>query len=159
MSRIATLAGLDPEFRRRLESLLERTSVVMPTLRVYESLRSPRRQEELYARGRTTGTPGKTVTRARAYQSAHQHGMAVDLVFHNGKAWTWDEPFRGAWDELHRLARAEGLEPLSFEKPHIQVQGFRWQRLPQGPRDDDGWARWLANGRVPGSEAPTRLSE
>lgn len=157
MSRIAALEGLDRDFRARLERLLRRTSAVMPTLQVFESLRSPRRQNELFARGRNPSKPdyGRTVTRARAYQSAHQHGLAVDLVFRAGDAWSWDEPFKGAWDELHRMARQEGLEPLSFEKPHLQAAGFDWRQLATGPLDDAGWTRWLRERGVPGSDDPT----
>ena len=47
-------------------------------LLVYCTLRSPEEQDELYAHGRTK--PGPIVTNARAWQSWHQFGRAVDAV-------------------------------------------------------------------------------
>lgn len=146
--RHAAFDLLAPSFRASLEGLLgelakdERTS----SLRVFETIRSPSRQLELYARGRDPAKPdyGRTVTKAKPYQSAHQHGLAVDLVFHVGGSWTWSEPARGGWARLHTLAHAHGLEPLSFEKPHLQVRDFRWQTLARGPEDDAGWLEWLS---------------
>lgn len=150
MSRIASLDLLDPTFRARLDRVLVTCAKELPTLHVFETIRPPSRQEELYQRGRDPKAAdfGRTVTRARAYQSAHQFGLAVDLVFKDSKGkWTWSEPFKGAWDKLHEIARAEGLEPLSFERPHLQLAGFNWRKLTRGPADDAGWVAWLARGR------------
>ena len=114
-------------------------------LRVFESIRPPSRQNALYAQGRDRAKPdyGRTVTKARAYQSAHQFGLAVDLVFFVRGKWTWEEPFPGAWDRLHAAARGCGLEALSFEKPHLQLVDFDFRRLTPGPKDDAGWLEWL----------------
>jgi peptidoglycan L-alanyl-D-glutamate endopeptidase CwlK len=57
---------------------------------VYCTLRSPEEQDDLYAQGRTK--PGPIVTNARAWQSWHQFGRAIDSVpLRAGKA-LW-EPF------------------------------------------------------------------
>jgi len=47
-------------------------------LKVLETDRAPERQTALYAQGRTA--PGKIVTHARAYESAHNWGLALDVV-------------------------------------------------------------------------------
>lgn len=145
MTRIADVALLAPAFRTRLASMLDELSRDLPTLRVYETARAPSRQEALYRRGRDPKAPdfGRTVTRARAYQSAHQYGLAADLVFRIGDEWSWEEPERGAWDRMRLAAARAGLEPLSFERPHVQMIGFSWVGLARGPMDDEGWMRWL----------------
>jgi hypothetical protein len=131
----------------RLEDLLGELDAHKLPMRVFESIRAPSRQEMLYMRGRDPGAEdfGRTVTKARAYQSAHQFGLAADMVFRMADGtWTWDEPVRGMWDTFTRLAKAAGLETLNFERPHVQISGFDWRGLPRGPMDDGGWLAWLA---------------
>jgi len=144
------LALLAPVFRGPLDRVLVRCQrdPDLVLLDVFESIREPSRQNALYERGRDplAADFGRTVTRAKAYQGAHQYGLAVDLVFHLATGWSWDEPVPGAWERLHGIAREEGLEPLSFEKPHLQLAGFDWRALPKGPEDDAGWLAWLTDG-------------
>ena len=68
--------------------------------RVFETYRSPDRQDALFKKG---------TTKALRYQSAHQFGLAVDYVpYINGK-WEWDaDPY--TWETLHTHARECGLE-------------------------------------------------
>ena len=47
-------------------------------VKISETYRTPQRQDILYAEGRTT--PGDIVTQAKAYQSYHNYGLAVDIV-------------------------------------------------------------------------------
>ena len=57
--------------------------------RFTEVLRSSARQAELYAQGRSK--PGKIVTNAKAWESAHQFGLSVDVVLIlDGKEASWD---------------------------------------------------------------------
>lgn len=145
MARISTIGLLDVQFQSRLAKLFRELEHSHIPLGVFESIRSPSRQGELFARGRdaSKGDYGRTVTRARAYQSAHQFGLAVDLVFHVDGEWTWDEPAPGSWDEMTRLAKRCGLETLSFERPHIQAAGFDWRLEDPGPMEDSLWTQWL----------------
>lgn len=140
--RIADLTLLRPEFRSKLELLLDDCAEHLPTLKVFESVRSPERQAELYARGRDPKASdfGRTVTKAGPWQSAHQFGMGVDLVFCPNGQWSWD----GDWALLRQLANQRGLQQLSFEQPHIQLPTFDWRVLARGPDDTDGWLAWLA---------------
>lgn len=135
---------LHAEMRERLRALNELLAVDLPTLHLYESYRSPGRQAILYARGRTTGhgTPGKTATRAPAWRSLHQYGLAADYVFRASENWSWQEPERGAWQRYHELARRCGLEALSFEKPHVQMPESL-ARLKVGNYPPGGGAEWV----------------
>jgi peptidoglycan LD-endopeptidase CwlK len=138
-------AHLHPLLRNFLTELDGELAAAGIPLALYEGGRSPFRQVELFARGRGVGEPGKTVTRARAWASMHQYGMAVDYVFRVGERWTWEEPKRGMWDEFTRIARGIGLRTLSFEKPHAELpvvlSDLQAGRFPVG--GDETWERWI----------------
>src|SRR3990167_2730199 len=111
MPRNADPRVLHGAFEPLVQTLLARCTDNGLPISLYEGARSPVRQVELYARGRVAGAKdfGKTVTRAKAWGSHHQFGVAADLVFHVRGAWTWDEPRRGDWALFTRLATAGGL--------------------------------------------------
>lgn len=90
---------------------------------LFEGYRSPIRQAQLYAQGRTA--PGRIVTRARPFQSWHQYGLAGDLVVYQDSKWTWKpiELYKRAGSILCEL----GLEWLGNSKtfpemPHYQFK-------------------------------------
>ena len=146
--RLTSTILLHPSFRERIAHVYKSLEDESIPLALYEGVRTPWRQAELYARGRTTGG-GKIVTRAKAWQSFHQYGLAVDFVFEAPDGgWTWDEPVSGMWDRYHEIARAAGLEPLSSERPHVQlpwsIADLRAGRLPPGGEDTE-WERWIAD--------------
>ena len=89
------------------------------------TLRSGAEQDALYAKGRTE--PGKIVTKARAGQSAHQYGLALDFVILDaGKAdWSGDSL---AWNDAIELAQNRGLQSLRpMESAHLQHPN--WKQL------------------------------
>lgn len=141
--RISDLALLEPEFRLRLRSVLDQTEEKALPFRVYETIRSPGRQTALYARGRDRNRPdfGRTVTKARAWQSAHQYGQAADIVGWENGEWSWEDHL--PWAKLHEVAIGAGLVTLSFEKPHVQLAGFDFNALEHGPDTEAGWLQWL----------------
>jgi peptidoglycan L-alanyl-D-glutamate endopeptidase CwlK len=142
--RQSDLTLCHPAFVPRVMALQERLVAEGIPLEVFETVRSPFRQAELYARGRTL--PGTKATNAKAWESLHQYGLAVDLVFKVGGQWTWNEPRPGLWLRYQQLALAQGLEVLSFEKPHVQA-GYPLSHLRRGayPFGGDGssWQEWL----------------
>ena len=89
--------------------------------------RSPAEQDALYAIGRTK--PGRKVTNAKAGESAHNFGLALDFVpLENGKP-VWGEG-HDAWRKAGNLAPTYGLEWAGTwtrfrEYPHIQVPNWR----------------------------------
>lgn len=138
---------LQPAFRDSVRALQADLVSLKVPLAPYETIRSPARQDALWARGRDPNAfdYGRTVTKSRAWQSAHQFGMGVDFVFRKADgSWTWDEPERGMWVTYRMLARAHGLECLSFEQPHVQPAGFDWRTQVIGPSDEYAWLGWLA---------------
>jgi peptidoglycan L-alanyl-D-glutamate endopeptidase CwlK len=85
-------------------------------------------QAALYAQGRTT--PGRIVTNAKPGQSAHNYGLAIDIVpLVNGKPdWTGDD---AVWQQVGKLGMAAGLEWLGaphsefVEQAHFQLPNWR----------------------------------
>lgn len=99
------------------------------TLRVLETDRSPARQITLYAQGRTTD--GQVVTYARPYETAHNYGLAADVIpvpttelnwkrlrdharaLGMGLIGEWDRGHlqHPAWPQILNLLRAKWREP------------------------------------------------
>ncbi|ODN70166.1 Exo-glucosaminidase LytG precursor [Methylobrevis pamukkalensis] len=134
---------------------------------MFESFRTPERQAELYAQGRSK--PGKIVTKAKPWQSFHQYGCAADFVLHVDGKWSWETSgsLRRSWERLHEIGRANGLEPLSWELPHLQIAGLTLANLQSGlypALGDDDWAEnlaaaiagWTGNGAPPPPEMSGR---
>lgn len=55
---------------------------------VFETFRTPQRQAQIHAQGRTA--PGKIVTNAKGWQSWHQYGVAADIALRIDGRWSWD---------------------------------------------------------------------
>lgn len=87
------------------------------------TLRSNDEQAKLYAQGRTA--PGHIVTNAPAGRSAHNFGLAIDVVpVVNGKPdWNGKDP---VWQQIGQLGVAAGLQWAGTpgfpfpEEPHFQ---------------------------------------
>ena len=137
---------LHPAFRKALKGLVSDLGSADIPLFVFEAFRTPTRQAFLYAQGRTR--PGPIVTYAQPWYSYHQYGLAVDMVFGGPGKWTWDEPKKGMWKKFHELAKNNGLMPLDFETPHVQLAGTSSNALSEGKYPDGGdenWAETLAS--------------
>lgn len=128
--------------RYMLEKLDERGIQFVATC----GYRSPARQSELYAIGRSV--PGKRVTNARAFESAHQFGLAVDVARKkvDGKL-SWDP---ADYIFLAGAAREHGLEwggNWSFpDLPHVQHLDFvtAKQLAPLAEQ----WSRSMTEGKT-----------
>ena len=93
-----SLGDLHPEMRDRVHQLITMLGAVSPLV-PFEGYRTPERQTELAAQR-------PPVTRAKAWQSAHQYGLAVDFALLNDDgSWEWPDSDDPHWDELHRIAR------------------------------------------------------
>ncbi len=112
-SRSSNLALLAPEFRGRLERVVERMEREFGvTVEVIETGRSQERQDALFAQGRTA--PGPVVTWTRA--SRHSRGLAADVTVNGG----WTD--RAAFERLAVVAREEGLRTPGPRDPgHIEL--------------------------------------
>jgi len=118
--------------------------------RLQEGFRSPERQAELYAQGRTR--PGAIVTKAGPGQSNHNYGVAFDVVPGAviGKP-NWD-PENPAWAQLGQIGKNLGLEwggDWKFtDRPHFQLANANWREM----RNDPKFAHYAP--QAPGTPAP-----
>ena len=130
------LSLLAPEFRHRLERVIERMRAEFGDVEVVETLRSRERQEALFAQGRTRSGPVVTWTR----NSAHLGGYAADVVVGH----SYDNA--AAYARLATIARDEGLRTLAPRDPgHVELPGA-------AGRPDYGAGR-LAYGDAPAGSA------
>lgn len=148
---------LHPAVRGAILKVVEETNALGLPFRIFEAYRTPERQNWLYAEGRTR--PGRIVSKARAWQSMHQYGLAADLVLFVDGQWSWGGK-ASDWAKMHEIAGSLGLTPLKFETPHIEIIGADWRQYQQGhfpPGGDESWydaislaaARWAAKGENP----------
>lgn len=151
MMRISDTAALRPDFAARiskLKSLLEAESI---PLHIFETARSPARQQELWNRGRMPDAPdfGRTVTSSLPFHSAHQYGLAVDWAFVIAGDWTWKEPREGLWNRFGELALQSNVHQLRdhsgdlIEENHVQMIPFNLSSMQRGPMDTAAWYQWL----------------
>jgi len=95
-----------PALRGELDKIYEEIRNRGVAVRFTSTLRTFEEQEKLYAQGRTR--PGQVVTNARAGQSYHNYGLAVDfcLLLEGGKKVSWnrsldlDHDGQKDWDEV-----------------------------------------------------------
>lgn len=112
---------LHPLMRRRVDALVLALEKAKNPLRIFEGYRSPIRQRNLHDSGRG-------VTKAGAWESAHQYGLAVDFAVPRGgrrDGWTWTvDPAH--WRELAVLAAHEGLYVPSpgWDPGHVEHPAF-----------------------------------
>jgi peptidoglycan L-alanyl-D-glutamate endopeptidase CwlK len=129
---------LCPAFASRLMIFEQRLQQANLLFYLFQGLRLPEDQEELYAQGRTK--PGKIVTNARGLpipDSLHCMGLAADYVLDGmpdkpGLQWSWDlkadlnHDGKSDWQLMAEIAKDCGMEPGYFwpkfpDAPHIQT--------------------------------------
>jgi peptidoglycan L-alanyl-D-glutamate endopeptidase CwlK len=121
------LSDLAPGYMSRFVQWLDACKSQGLDLLVTSTLRTMAEQDALYAIGRTK--PGKRVTNAKAGQSAHNYGLALDFVpIVDGKP-EWSGK-HSHWQMAGSLAPTYGLEWAGTwtrfrELPHVQVPGWR----------------------------------
>ena len=124
-------------------------------VRLTSGYRSAKEQNALYAQGRSE--PGQVVTNAKAGQSYHNYGLAVDFVIiHNNKTDYDLNTDRNRndipdWQELGELGKALGFE-----------WGGDWNSFPDYPHlqmDFDLSIRQLAAGKRPDEKETAPLAD
>lgn len=119
----ARLSAVNPQLAEKCRAIIELAEREGFTLIVTCGFRSNEEQNRLYEIGRRGITGERKVTNARAGQSNHNHGTAVDFAFVVGGAISWDEKL---YQNLGRWARAVGLswggDWKSFsDLPHVEL--------------------------------------
>ena len=137
-----SLDHLHPVVRLAVKKVRDQLNKEGHSFEVFESFRTPQRQAFLYAQGRTR--PGSKVTKAPPWSSYHQYGLAVDFVLKVNGNWSWETKgkFAKGWQRLHALGDKLGLEPLSWELPHLQYKGVTINQLRSGDFPDGGDGAW-----------------
>jgi len=122
---------LYPKFAHQLADFLELCTAKGLHVEGTEGYRSPERQAELYAKGRTA--PGPRVTNARPGLSPHQWGCACDFIFigEDGK-----RTYEGDWKEFGCCAERAGLVwggnfSSIPDRPHVEYGQWRSVRAAQ----------------------------
>lgn len=139
---IARLKQLHPTIRDKALSAYRESVRITPVgvhPFIIESLRSFERSNQLYAQGRTK--PGRIVTNAKAGQSYHNYGLAIDFVnLVNGKMnWSVDEN----WMKVVNCFKAQGFvwggDFRSIkDNPHFEMTfGLSWRQLLQKYSEKD----------------------
>lgn len=119
---------LYPVFLELIKTLLINCEKRGHTFFAISGYRSPEEQSKLYSQGRTLA--GKIVTNAKAFESFHNFGLAVDLCHdldHNketGLQPDWNmAPYKILQEEANKLGLTSGLDFKTFpEGPHVQFK-------------------------------------
>lgn len=112
---------LAPQFREMVIAALSEAQLMGVDLHIYEGFRSLERQQYLWDSGRSR--PGPIVTNAKPGQSAHNWGLAADLVAKVDGKWSWDEK-KVPYKKLVALYEKIGLKSLApFELVHVEYTG------------------------------------
>lgn len=158
------IAKLQPKVREEVTKIIQECDTTLTgraKVCITQSLRTFKEQEELYALGRTKVNPvGKTqkkpmgnkVTNAKAGQSIHNYGFAVDicLIIDNKEAsWDtakdWDNDRIADWYECVKIFAKYGWEwggnwKTFKDLPHFDRKGYNsWRKLSKLKQDKNGY--------------------
>lgn len=148
-----------PDISERVKKTFEEVKTTTGlSMRVTEGLRSWKRQEDLYAQGRTA--PGSIVTWSKPGDSFHHYGFAVDACFQGTDPYL-EHHHRGEmiWREYGRIARLNGLFwggdwASSTDRPHVQMTyGMSLDRLKALYKEGGISAVWTEADRLRGAES------
>ena len=94
---IERISRLHPSIRNEVSKIINECDKALTgraKVRITQGLRTFKEQDELFAKGRTTGKKGAIVTQSKGGQSYHNYGLAVDfclLIDTNGDG-TFETP-------------------------------------------------------------------
>lgn len=123
---------LAPFFAEKLKVALEECNSCGYLVDMFEGYRSPERQDWLWEQGRERD--GKIITNAKAWQSWHQYGLAVDIVGKVKGRWDWSIDY----DKVTEIMNRHGFENLEFERPHFQMTAEMTWREAKKIHDSKG---------------------
>ncbi|WP_291127413.1 M15 family metallopeptidase [Flavobacterium sp. UBA7682] len=147
------IAKLHPSVRNEVTSIIQECDTALTgraKVRVTQGLRTFAEQDALYQQGRTT--IGQKVTNAKAGQSIHNYGFAIDIcLIIDGKmaSWEttkdWDNDQIADWYECVKIFAKYGWEwggnwKTFKDLPHFDKRGFnKWQALAKLKLDKNGY--------------------
>jgi len=119
--KVSKPTDLLPLVKRKADDIIAAMAKLGHQIRIVEGYRSMERQTELYNQGRTT--KGNIVTNAKAGESWHNYGTAVDFVFRK-------EGYNATnkqWQILGDVGKAHGFEwggdwTGFVDRPHFEMR-------------------------------------
>lgn len=125
---------LHPKMRvavRRLEDVMLTAGILAAPrtagFKFFEGYRSPERQAYLRREH-------PKVTKAGAWQSSHQYGMAADYVWWDPETgWSWDDSLPWAFLDIAVREVPELVRPVDWDRPHIEHRAW-WLMKAAIPR-------------------------
>lgn len=128
---IAAIVLLHPKVREGFTSFLSDAELGLNViLRIVQGLRTFEQQQAIYNQGRTT--PGPVVTKAKAGQSYHNYGLAIDVVpfKEDGKTLDWEYNFQKLVPYAIKYGITWGGYFPSPDRDHFENKlGRNWQDL------------------------------
>ncbi len=147
------IAKLHPTIRQEVTKIVQECDLALTgkaKVRITQGLRTFAEQEALYAQGRTK--PGKIVTKAKAGQSVHNFGFAIDIcmiIDNKTASWEtakdWDNDQVADWYECVKIFAKHGYEwggnwKTFKDLPHFDKKGFNdWRKLSKLKQDKNGY--------------------
>ncbi|WP_076447580.1 M15 family metallopeptidase [Chryseobacterium sp. RU37D] len=146
------ISKLHPSVRAEITQIIKECDTALTgraKVRITQGMRTFQEQDQLYAIGRTK--PGKKVTNAKAGQSIHNYGLAVDIcLIIDGKiaSWDtakdWDNDQVADWYECVKIFAKYGWDwggnwKTFKDLPHFEKKGYKWRNLIQMKRDESGY--------------------
>lgn len=104
--RTAIRAGLDQIYLPFYDALCD---ILSSQWQPFCGFRSINEQNDLYAKGRSVGIPGKIVTNAKGGQSPHNYGCATDWIIFKNKTPIWLKANAEEWEEYAQACEKVGL--------------------------------------------------
>lgn len=124
---IKRLAAAHPKLRSELSDILIECEKANVGIRYTSVYRNADEQNTLYAQGRTTS--GKIVTNAKAWESYHQYGLAVDIVlYHKDGSISYS-----AQEDLDKDGLADWFEVTAIFKKHGWEWAGDWKTFKERP--------------------------
>ncbi|AKK73793.1 peptidoglycan L-alanyl-D-glutamate endopeptidase [Chryseobacterium gallinarum] len=146
------ISKLHPSVREEVTKIINECNASLTgraQVRISQGLRTFEEQNQLYAQGRTIA--GKKVTNAKAGQSIHNYGFAVDIVLIiDGKtaSWDtakdWDNDGVADWYECVKIFARHGWDwggnwKTFKDLPHFEKKGYKWRTLLSKKRDKNNY--------------------
>ncbi len=144
---------LHPSVREEVMSIIKECNTALTgkaKIRITQGLRTDQEQNNLYAIGRTK--PGKKVTHAKAGQSIHNYGFAVDiclLIDNKQVSWDtlkdWDNDKVADWYECVKIFAKNGWNwggnwKTFKDIPHFEKKDYNnWRKLSKLKKDKNDY--------------------